>query len=182
MKQADTNSIRYPAAVDTKLEKLAQGLGRSKKELFGQMVDYFYRSKKDPADYGDEILKKELSSGINRILSFIKQQEKDFLLPVFTDTGVLKMAAARHNELLEGIGRHLVGEAEIIKGIVERSDRLLGALRFLTTQKADKDALKQRFSELLEYYISQREEMGWTTAAVKKDELIAHVRQSLKNL
>ena len=60
MKQADTNSIRYPAAVDVKLEKLALLFGRSKKELFGQMVDYFYRSKKDPEDWGDEALKRTL--------------------------------------------------------------------------------------------------------------------------
>ena len=90
MKQRDTNSIRYPKETDEKMEKLAKSLGRSKKELFCQIVDYFYRSKKDPSDFGDEMLKKELSSGISHILSFIRQQEKDFLLPLFTDTGVLK--------------------------------------------------------------------------------------------
>jgi molybdopterin converting factor small subunit len=52
MKQTDTNSIRYPAAVDEKLGKLAEIFKRSKKELFSQMVDYFYRSKKDPEDWG----------------------------------------------------------------------------------------------------------------------------------
>src|SRR5690606_19495396 len=90
MKQRDTNSIRYPKETDEKIEKLAKSFRRSKKELFCQMVDYFYRSKKDHSDFGDELLKKELSSGISRILSFIRQQEKDFLLPLFTDTGVKK--------------------------------------------------------------------------------------------
>jgi len=59
------------------------------------MVDYFYRSKKDPSDPGDEMLKRELSSGISRMLSFIRQQEKDFLLTLFTDSGVLKTVSLR---------------------------------------------------------------------------------------
>ena len=101
MKQSDTNSIRYPREVDVKMEKLVQQLRRSKKDLFCQMVDYFYRSKKDPSDPGDELLKRELSSGINRILSFIKQQEKDFLLPLFTDTGLLKKAASGQINVLD---------------------------------------------------------------------------------
>lgn len=90
MKKEDTNSIRYPKEVDEKLQKLSEKFDRSKKELFGQMVDYFYRSKKDPDDSEDELLKRELSTGINRIISFIRQQEKDFLLPIFTDSGILK--------------------------------------------------------------------------------------------
>lgn len=93
MKQNDTNSIRYPKEIDDKLDKLARSFHRSKKEFFCQMVDYFYRSKKDPSDPGDELLKRELSAGINRIISFIRQQEKDFLLPVFSDVGLLKVAS-----------------------------------------------------------------------------------------
>jgi predicted RNA-binding protein YlxR (DUF448 family) len=60
-------------------------LGRSKQELFGQMVDYFYKSKKDPGDLNDELLKKELGQGINRIISFIKTQEKEALTPIMAD-------------------------------------------------------------------------------------------------
>lgn len=112
MTKKDIYSIRYPAEVDDKLEKLSQGLKRSKKELFCQMVDYFYRSKKDPADWGDEILKKQLSSGINRIISFIRQQEKYFILPLFTDSGIIKNSSAKQIHLLEAIGKHLVAESE----------------------------------------------------------------------
>jgi len=61
-------SVRFPEAVDERLTLLARKLGRTKRELFMQMVDYFYKSKKDPADLNDEVLKKELSSGISRIL------------------------------------------------------------------------------------------------------------------
>jgi hypothetical protein len=182
MKQTDTNSIRYPQEVDTKLEKLAQSFKRSKKELFCQMVDYFYRSKKDPADSGDEVLKRELSSGLSRIISFIRQQEKDFLLPLVTDTTALKSNTTRQKELLEGVGRHLLAETEKSNSLLEKADRVLSGMKIIASRQAEKDILKQHFSEILEYYITQREEMGWATTTQKKEELAAHVRKSLKNL
>jgi len=182
MKQRDTNSIRYPKETDEKMEKLAKSLGRSKKELFCQMVDYFYRSKKDPADPDDEILKRELSSGVNRILSFIRQQEKDFLLSLFTDSGILKTASLKQKELLEGIGRHLLIESEQTAVLTKRSEQVINGLKHLISKQKEKELLKEQFGRLLDYYITQREDMGWTTSGIKKEELIAHVKQSLKNL
>lgn len=182
MKQRDTNSIRYPQEVDIKLEKLAQNLHRSKKDIFCQMVDYFYRSKKDPADPADEMLKKELSYGISRILSFIRQQEKDFLLPLFSDAGLLKATTNRQMKVLEGIARHLLTESERTGSIVQHNEHLLKGVKILLSKQKEKELLKQQFSELLEYYIAQREEMGWATSNVKKEELTEHIRKSLKNL
>ncbi|PJR03570.1 BfmA/BtgA family mobilization protein [Avrilella dinanensis] len=182
MKQRDTNSIRYPKETDEKIEKLAKSFRRSKKELFCQMVDYFYRSKKDPADPDDEILKRELSSGVNRILSFIRQQEKDFLLPLFTDSGILKKASLKQKELLEGIGRHLLIESEQTAVLTKRSEQVINGLKHLISKQKEKELLKEQFGRLLDYYITQREDMGWTTSNVKKEELIVHVKQSLKNL
>ena len=182
MKQNDTNSIRYPKEIDDKLDKLAKSFHRNKKELFCQMVDYFYRSKKDPADFGDEMLKKELSSGISRILSFIRQQEKDFLLPLFTDTGVLKSLSLRQKEVWEGIGRHLLTESEQTTVLTKRSEQIINGLKHLISKQKEKEILKEQFNQLLDYYINQREEMGWTTSSGKKEELISHVKQSLKNL
>ncbi len=181
-KQQDTNSIRYSRDVDVKIEKLAKSFRRSKKEFFCQMVDYFYRSKKDPADSGDELLKRELSAGINRILSFIKEQEKQFLLPVFTDTAALKTAAMKQTNLLESVGKYLAGESAKTKTLVEYSGNLAKGLKLIAARQTETDTLKQRFSELLEYYIAQREEMGWTTSAAKKEELVSHVRRALQNL
>lgn len=78
-------SVRFDSDTDLKFSKLNEKLGRSKQELFGQMVDYFYKSKKDPADLNDELLKKELGQGINRIIAFIKTQEKEALTPILAD-------------------------------------------------------------------------------------------------
>jgi len=80
-----SKSVRFDSDTDLKFSKLSEKLGRSKQELFGQMVDYFYKSKKDPADLNDELLKKELGQGINRIISFIKTQEKEALTPMMAD-------------------------------------------------------------------------------------------------
>jgi hypothetical protein len=161
---------------------ITKSLKRSKKELFCQMPDYFYRSKKNPADHGDEMLKRELSFGISHILSFIRQQEKDFLLPLFTDTGNLKTMSSRQMEILETIARHLLAESEKIVILAKRSDQLIKGIKHLLSKQKEKELLKEQFSQLLDYYIAQREEMGWTTAGTKKEELIAHVKQSLKNL
>lgn len=182
MKQLDTCSIRFSKTINEKLEKLALGFKRSKKELFIQMVDYFYRSKKDPSDFGDEVLKRELSSGISRIISFIKQQEKDFLLPSFTDVGLLKVAIANNRDKLSKIDNHLVRESEISTALLKNTKSTIGGIRVLINHQRQKEELKEQFSELLEYYISSREEMGWTTANAKKEQLIEHVRQSLNNM
>jgi hypothetical protein len=45
----------YPVAVDEKFEKIALKLGRTKRQVFIQMVDYFYKSKKVPSDLNDEL-------------------------------------------------------------------------------------------------------------------------------
>ncbi|MGE8424318.1 MAG: hypothetical protein ACN6PI_15890, partial [Sphingobacterium siyangense] len=67
MARQDENkrSVRFPVEVDDRLALLSRKLGRTKRLLVMQMVDYFYKSKKDPADLNDEILKKELSSVVN---------------------------------------------------------------------------------------------------------------------
>ena len=182
MKERETNSIRYPKETDDKMQKLSKTLRRSKKDIFCQMVDYFYRSKKDPADPADEMLKRELSSGINRILSFIRQQEKDFLLPLFSDSGNLKTASFRQMEILEGIARHLLGESEKTTVLTNRSDQIINGIKHLISKQKEKELLKEQFSQLLDYYIAEREEMGWSTAGTKKEELMRRVKNSLKSL
>ncbi|ULT40712.1 hypothetical protein KRR40_39125 [Niabella defluvii] len=99
MKQSDTNSIRYPREVDVKMEKLAQQLRRSKKDLFCQMVDYFYRSKKI-------LLIREMSCSKGTFsrdqpYSLLYQTAgKGFSAAGFTDTGLLKTAASRQITVL----------------------------------------------------------------------------------
>src|SRR5690606_30039748 len=89
----NTKSVRFPKEIDDRLALLSRKLGRTKRMLVMQMVDYFYKSKKDPADLNDEVLKKELSSGVNRILSFIRKQESDLLVPIYSMVSGLSAVA-----------------------------------------------------------------------------------------
>lgn len=50
MEKEKVNTIKYPATLDEKFGKIALSLGLSKKMLFFKMVEYFYRTKKDPGD------------------------------------------------------------------------------------------------------------------------------------
>lgn len=182
MDDINTKSVRYPVATDIKLEKIALKLGRTKKTTVIQMVEYFYRSKKDPLDLNDELLKKELVNGNNRIIGFFKTQEKDFLLPIFSDSGTLVTIAKQHTLYFKEVGTYLKQNVENAKKLVEGMTKLERGIAKIHNHLEDKSLLKSRFSKLLEYYITQRESLGWTTANVKKEELQAHVRQSLENL
>jgi cytochrome c556 len=105
MEEKASKSVRFNSDTDLKFSKLSEKLGRSKQEMFGQMVDYFYKSKKDPADLNDELLKKELGQGINRIISFIKTQEKEALTPILSDQGELKRALATLHQQVDSFFR-----------------------------------------------------------------------------
>lgn len=182
MEDINTKSVRYPVTTDIKLEKIALKLGRTKKTTVIQMVEYFYRSKKDPLDLNDELLKKELVNGNNRIIGFFKTQEKDFLLPIFSDAGTLVTIAKQHTLYFKEVGIYLKQDVENAKTITERMTALERGVARTQTHLEDKALLKSRFRQILEYYITQRESLGWTTANVKKEELQAHVRHSLENL
>ena len=103
MDKLANKSVRFGGDVVLKFSKLSEKLGRSKQELFGQMVDYFYKSQKDPGDLNDELLKKELGQGINRIISFIKTQEKEALTPILADGRELKRAVASLHQQVSGL-------------------------------------------------------------------------------
>ncbi|MFD1145298.1 BfmA/BtgA family mobilization protein [Larkinella insperata] len=103
MEAKASKSVRFNLDTDLKFSKLSEKLGRSKQELFGQMVDYFYKSKKDPGDLNDELLKKELGQGINRIIAFIKTQEKEALTPLMVEQRELQRSLAGFREQFEGL-------------------------------------------------------------------------------
>jgi hypothetical protein len=182
MEDINIKSVRYPVATDEKLEKLALKLGRPKRLVIIQMVDYFYKSKKDPLDLNDELLKKELSTGINKIIGFIRTQESDFLLPVFTTGETLTLIAKEHTRYLKAMVVLLNEQAKKADQVSLQMGFLEKGISKTQSHLEDKAQLKSRFKKILEYYIIQRESLGWPVSAVKKEELQVHVRQSLENL
>jgi predicted DNA-binding protein len=182
MEDMNTKSVRYPLDTDEKLEKLAAKLGRPKRLVVIQMVDYFYKSKKDPLDLNDELLKKELVNGNNKIIRFIRRQESDFLLPTFTTGETQTIIVKEHTKYLKAMFSRLNEEAKKAEQVSSRIGLLEKAIGRTQNHLEDKVQLKSRFKKILEYYISQRESLGWPASAVKKEELQVHVRESLENL
>jgi hypothetical protein len=82
MKDQNIKTIRFPVTADQKLQKLADKTGLTKLDFFVYMVDYFYKSKKDPRDLNDELLKKELVKRTDTIIGFIKMMEEELLKPL----------------------------------------------------------------------------------------------------
>ena len=182
MEDINTKSIRYPVAIDHKLEQLAVKLGRTKRLFFIQMVDYFYKSKKDPADLNDEVLKKEVANGIARIISFIRKQESDFLLPILADVGKLITVANAHSKYFVGLSQYALDDEQQTKQFLLRFSLLDKAIAKTQSHLEEKAKLKAQFKKILDYYITQRESLGWPVSTAKKEELQNHVRQSLENI
>jgi len=178
----NSKSVRYPKEVDERLSLLARKLGRTKRELVIQMVDYFYKSKKDPADLNDEMLKKELSSGISRILSFIRKQEGDLLVPIYSMASELSTLAKLQGTVTKAIAEAQLKGNTAVGESVSHLKLLDSDLKRLIVALAEKDKLKSGFRKILEHYIAQRETLGWPVSAAKKEELAKQVRQALENL
>lgn len=199
-------SVRFDSDTDLKFSKLSEKLGRSKQELFGQMVDYFYKSKKDPADLNDELLKKELGQGINRIISFIKTQEKEALSPMLADLAQLQRTLTRLNDQYEQFfqsddqqqvsgffihtQRRLLKEHQAQQQQQQEMAQMLQNLLAETrshqnevkTQLDAKKGLKAKFMAILEHYMGQREVLNALTQGRLIKELQENARSQVTNL
>lgn len=178
----NTKSVRFPKEIDDRLALLSRKLGRTKRLLVMQMVDYFYKSKKDPADLNDEVLKKELSSSVNRILSFIRKQESDLLVPVYSMldelTAMVKLMGSITKAIAESQlkGNSALGESLAYAKLMDAN------LKNLILALGEKETLKSNFRKILEHYIAQRETLGWPVSATKKEELAKQVRNAVEKL
>jgi hypothetical protein len=206
MEAKANKSVRFGGDTDLKFSKLSDKLGRSKQELFGQMVDYFYKSQKDPGDLNDELLKKELGQGINRIISFIKTQEKEALTPMLADHRELQRSL---NFLLRQLNAFFnVDQQNIARGfylssqqkreqeagqlleeqrvMAKNLEKLLTETRSyqngVNTHRQSKDALKRRFSAILDHYIQQRDTLNALTNARAVKDLQEHTRSQVNQL
>ncbi|RZK27793.1 MAG: hypothetical protein EOO61_22945 [Hymenobacter sp.] len=203
-------SVRFGGDTDLKFSKLSEKLGRSKQELFSQMVDYFYKSQKDPGDLNDELLKKELGQGINRIISFIKTQEKQALTPMLTDLAQLQRSVNRLRTQYETFYQfeEPIGEQHQVEGFfVQTQRRLLKEHQTQQQMQADmadklskfieetkthrnevklqaetKKGLKAKFGAILNHYILQREVLNSLTQGRAIRELEENVRRQVDTL
>lgn len=161
-------SVKFSLQVDKKLDNLARKLGRTKRTVVIQMIDYFYSTKKDPMDINDHALRNQLSQGINRILSFIKQQEKDLLLPSFNlSSEVLKLTQVQVSESSQHT--QAIHDLTILGKDMNRTLDTLN--QQLNSEKIKRSVLITNAVNLVDSFLKERDAIGWSLNSIKKDEL-----------
>lgn len=184
-KQTDPNikTIRFPVTADSKLQKMAEKCGLTKIDFFIAMVDYFYKSKKDPRDLNDELLKKELVKRTDRIIAFIKTTEDDLLRPLITSSGKIYTV---QQKIVDYFNQNVIKHNEEQKEAHQAQQIVLNnlhrSMQNIEKAQLSKAELKMKFSQILEYYIKARETMGMMSKQVEKDALNQNIRQQLQNL
>ena len=183
MEDANNKSVRFNALTSEKFEKVAVKLGRNKRLVFMQMVDYFHRSKKDPLDVNDELLKNTLLKNHKDYIGFIKTQETDLLIP--TKREVDRMIQSQ-KKLLDYFNSHVIKHNESLLNNQQaqlnkfsKTDELMSVI---TTKLDTKEKLKNKFIYVLENYFKARESFTMMTSGREKEELMNKTIQQVNQL
>jgi hypothetical protein len=183
MEDINVRSVRYPILVDQKFEKIALKLGRTKRQVFIQMVDYFYKSKKDPLDLNDELLKNALMKNHQQYIGFIKNQENMLLIPMKTE---MDRVSISQGKIIERFNSEVLKHNVDVLNKQNVHDQKLNAIGAMmdTMQKGlkSKDALKSQFLHILDGYIRSRDAFGMMTSGREKEELITVTKAQISLL
>ena len=181
--QETLRTVKYSVSDDVKFEKIALKLGRSKRLLFSQMVDYFYRSKKDPIDLNDELLKNTILKGQKEYIGFIKTQETELLIPIKRESA--KMLEAMKKIIDSFNSRVLKQNDELLSNQSAQAKKLLtlnDAIGSIEMKISTKERLKKNFMLILNSYIRERDRMGMMTSGKEKEELAEQTRRQIELL
>jgi predicted Zn-dependent protease len=92
--------------------------------------------------------------------------------------GQLKIVEYFNSQII----KHNDEQKEAYKKQSVNISRIEEYLKRVDTAQFDKKVLKGKFSAIMEFYISAREQMGMMTKQADKDALIRHIRQQVNNL
>ena len=183
MEDINVRSVRYPVVVDQKFEKIALKLGRTKRQVFMQMVDYFYKSKKDPVDLNDELLKNTLLKNHQQYIAFVKTQENMLLVPIKT---LMDRIGESQRQIIERFNTEVLQHnVDVLNNqhaqavVFSEIGRLMDVI---SKSHKSKETLKAQFMSILESYIRSREAFTMMTSGREKDELIAMVKDQVRTL
>ncbi|QEM03104.1 hypothetical protein DIU31_006055 [Mucilaginibacter rubeus] len=175
-KDINIKTIRFPVALDEKIIKLSKKFGRGKLEIFGQMLEYFTKTGKDPADINDERLKSTLVKNHDTYIRFIRAQEEKILIPIKVE--IDRMVASQIKIIDSFNSQVLKANKEIISGQTnqfEATEKLLMAI----TEKLDtKESLKLKFLYILNYY----HKASLTVSSKEKETLLQETRLHVSKL
>ncbi|WP_293745064.1 BfmA/BtgA family mobilization protein [uncultured Pedobacter sp.] len=179
LKMETLRTIKYNAQIAVRMDKIAQKLGRPNRLVFAQMVDYFFRSKKDPLDINDELLKNTLLKQHKDYIGFIRTQENDLLIPIKREVDRMTGNQGDINNLLRELDKKNItlvnGQGEILSAEKNYSSRLSNTdeiLKNIMVKLSTKEQLKKQFHYILGTYIKGREAFSMMTSAKEKEELI----------
>jgi hypothetical protein len=179
-------TIKYNAQTAVKMDKIAQKLGRPNRQVFAQMVDYFFRSKKDPLDINDELLKNTLLKQHKDYIGFIRTQENDLLIPIKREVDRMTGNQRDINSLLKQLEKKSValasGQNEILSAGKNYSSKLLNTdevLKSILVKLSEGEQLKKQFHYILGTYIKSRDAFNIMTSAREKEELIRITRNQI---
>lgn len=181
--QETLRTVKYSVRDDVKFEKIALKLGRSKRLVFSQMLDYFYRSKKDPTDLNDELLKNTILKGQKEYIGFIKTQETELLIPIKRDSARMLEAMRKIVDFFNG--RVLKQNDDVLAHQLAHAKKLLTLNEVLSNiemKMGTKERLKKNFMLILNSYIRERERMGMMASGKDKEELADQTRKQIELL
>ena len=183
MKDQNIKTIRFPITADSRLQKMADKCGLTRIDFFIAMVDYFYKSKKDPLDLNDELLKNALMKNHQQYIGFIKSQENMLLIPIKTE---MDRVSVSQSKIIERFNTQILKANTDLLNNQNTQDQKLNAIGMImdTMQKGvkSKEALKSQFMFILESYIKSRDAFGMMTSGREKEELIAVTKAQISLL
>ena len=183
MEDINVRSVRFPVVVDQKFEKIALKLGRTKRQVFIQMVDYFYKSKKDPMDLNDELLKNTLLKNHQQFIGFIKTQENMLLVPMKT---LMDKIGESQRQIIDRFNTEVLTHNVDILNNQHALASMFGEIAWLMDtilqSQKNKEILKAQFISILEVYIKSREAFTMMTSGREKEELIVVTKEQVQLL
>lgn len=180
------STIKFDRQTAVKMGRIALKLGRPKRLVFAQMVDYFHRSKKDPLDVNDELLKNTLLKQHKDYIGFIRTQENDLLIPIKREVDRMTRSQKnivdffndqqKHNKVVLEVDRDMLDGQKSLTDIIKMA---LVSLDGISASLATKESLKEQFRYILETYIRTRDGFGMMTSAKEKEELVRVTRKQI---
>jgi hypothetical protein len=169
-------SIRFPLAIHDKLLKLCERLGRNQSEVFIQMVEYFYRTKKDPADINDELLKTTLFKNHDNYIRFIKAQENTLLIPIKTEVDRMIQSQIK---IIDFFNMHVLkANKDILSGQQAQGQSIDNLLKIISDKLDTKESLKLKFLFILNHY----SKVNSNASAKEKEIILQETKQHISKL
>lgn len=165
-------TVKYPDETDVKLQKLADQAGCTKRDFFIQMVEYFYRTKKDPKDINDELLKRTLAKNHDTYIRFIKAQEDKLLIPLKVEqdrmvSSQIKIIDSFNNQVLKANRDIVAGQQFQNNELKEMREQF----KMYSSKLDTKGQVKAKCLYVLNQYIKERENMNFTTSSKEKERI-----------